>query len=286
MQCPICELPTGEHANFCPHCGYQLPIIVGSSFQFGIRFPEAKNMSFQAAVNNAQRAPRYSFSDGYHIALFERHNIHQLAELYCLATKAFVRPRDRLIEHTTDGGDTFFTGPSFWNCLSDRLNNEVSYNVHNHPCRCLSYFGCYQAQQRQPDMWHIQGGETFFHREHGFFPGREGDYERLEEIRELLGRADYDRVMDTGIFHMDKPKILQGVLTLIKRFGGNRCPLFSMMHLNTQIAKLPEVVRLEREPMWRFVSDPTRGPGVIFGCYRFAATEAEKVGGRVLAIEG
>ncbi len=275
MQCPLCETVAGKGANFCPTCGHQMPVIVGASYHDGIRFPETKGQYYQVAVDKARNAPKYAFIDGRHVCLYERHTVRQLAELYALAYRAFPGDRADLIEHTVNGGEEFFAGRSFWRCFADRLEGVVTSDWRNHPCRCLSYFGCAHAQTRQEDLWHAEGGEVFFHGFHGFFPAREGKLEQLHREYGFLGRADYQRVMDTHRFHMDKAKIQQELMVIVKRAGAHKCPWFSWRTFYGQIKKLPDVVLLDDEPLWRFISDVKRGPGVIFGCYRFAALEAE-----------
>lgn len=274
MQCPVCESLVKKRSSFCPTCGHQLPLIVGVTYPFGIRFPDGAGKLYQAAVNKARAAPCYAVrqvgSVHYHVALFDRTILYPLADLYALVVKACGYD---LVEHTTDGHH-FFSGPSFWRCLAERVGGEVAKApaISHWSVKCHSFFGCLAAQQRQHEMYHREGWEVFYHGRHGIFPC---DEERLRSLgHNVLGRNDLERVMDTSTFYPDRAKIRAEVLRLIQRAGCHRCPCFSARHLEEQVRAIPLEVRVGVTPGWQFVNCQIHGPGVTFGCYRDAAVQA------------
>lgn len=268
MLCPVCQSFVKKRSSFCSTCGHQLPVMVGVHHPFGIRFPDATGKLCQAAVNKARAAPCYAVRrEGavcYHVSLFDRTSLYQLADLYALALKASGYD---LVEHTTDGRH-FFSGPSFWRCLAERVGGEPAKSpAFSHwGMKCHSLFGCLAAQQRQHEMYHREGLEVFYHGRHGIFPCDDG---KLQSLRhEVVGRDDLERVMDTTTFYPDREKIRAEVLRLIQRAGCHRCPCFSARHLEEQVKAIPLEVRIGETPGWQFVNCQIHGPGVAFSCYR------------------
>lgn len=278
MQCPVCESLVRRRSSFCPTCGHELPFVVGVEYPFGIRFPDGSGKLYQAAINKARCAPCYAVRQvdavRYHVALFDRTSLFQLADLYALVLKACGADRYVLVEHTTDGRH-FFSGPSFWRCLAERVAGEpAKAPARSHwGVKCHSLFGCLAAQARQHEMYHREGWEVFYHGRHGIFPC---DEERLQASQhELLGRNDFDRVMDTSTFYPDRAKIRAEVLRLIQRAGCHRCPCFSARYLDEQIRQIPLEVKVGVTPGWQFVNCQVHGPGVAFRCYDGTAIPGE-----------
>lgn len=268
MLCPSCSSVVRKKSNFCSRCGHQMPVIVGVDFPFGLRFPSVPNApGLAAAISLALQAPVYRSEhlEGlrYHVALYDRPHVADLAELHRVAFAALA-PRP-LIEHTMDG-HAFAVGPSIWACLARRLGDDRTEHPEvPHPgCRCHSYFGCLAAQRRQHEMYHRDGVEVFYNGRHGIFPGGEDvEYRALQDSGDLLSLGD---ALDTSVFCLDRAKVKAEVMNLIKRAGAHRCPLFSPAYLEAQIRKLPEVVEVGSKG-WRYLHCAMRGPAVAWSCY-------------------
>jgi hypothetical protein len=273
MQCPSCEYVFDHGSNFCPSCGSPLPIVVGASFPFGIRFPVAYYLgddtpvaAYDVVVNAARLAPEYTETDRWHVARFDRLTVRQAADLYDLLVACFGVKSRHAVEHTIDGRQ-WFAGGSFWRCMADRLAGFVPERPGwNHPCQCHSLFGCLHAQARQPAHIHRMGAEVFVHGRHGFYAGRPGALERLNGKHEVVGADDYRRVMNVDEFHLDKGKIRAEVVALVKRAGAHRCPMFSWRRLDETIRRLPAIAKLDGGA-WEFWHDE-QVPMVLFKCYR------------------
>jgi hypothetical protein len=249
-----------------------MPVIIGASYPFGIRFPAcSRGAAFVAAVTQARSAPRYAESviEGvrFHVALFDRATIADLAALHRKVFFALRGEHSTLIEHTTDGRH-FFSGPSFWGCFARRLTDDrVEFpEVAHSGARCHSYFGCLATQSRQHEMYHREGWEMFYNGRHGLSPG--GDSEEFQALRES-GRelVALGEEIERGAFVLDRAKVKAETLNLIRRSGAHRCPLFSPAHLHKQIRKLPSVVFIGETPGWGFINCAIHGPAVYFKCY-------------------
>lgn len=273
MQCPSCEYSFDYGANFCPSCGSPLPVVVGASFPFGVRFPVAHYLGdvplpavYDVAVNAARMAPEHTETDRWHVARYDRLTVQGAADLCDLLSTCFHEKARHAVEHTTNG-QQWFSGPPFWRCMANRLAGFSPAPAWEHPCQCHSLFGCIHAQARQPDAFHRMGAEVFVHGRHGFFAGRPGALERLRGKHEVVGTDDYRRLMDIGEFHLDKGKIRAEVVALVKRAGAHRCPMFSWLRLDDTLRRLPAVARLDGD-RWEFWHDEKTGPVALFKCYR------------------
>jgi hypothetical protein len=268
MLCPSCSSVVAKGSNFCSRCGYQVPIVVGASFPFGIRFPVSFGPAYAAAVSHARRAPCYSTCtvEGatFHVALYDRPHVSDLAELHRMVFMALPGARP-LIEHTIDG-HTFFSGPSFWGCFARRLTEApVEYpEVAHTGCRCHSLFGCLAAQKRQHEMYHREGWEVFYNGRHGYFPGGEDAF----TVDGPGGGSDLvSGPIDRAIFMLDRAKVRSEAMNLVRRAGAHRCPLFSPSHFDQQIKRLPSLVEVGETPGWRYLECAVHGPAVAWSCY-------------------
>jgi hypothetical protein len=258
MKCPSCTALTKKGASFCSYCGCQLPIVVGVSFPYGLRFPFSTDPAMAAAVTHARRAPRYFIQKAgaarLHVALYDRPHADELAELHRLVFAALYGRQALAIEHTVDGR-SFFTGPSFWVCMARRLGGDLvqTFEVPHPGARCHSLFGCLAAQKRQPEMYHREGWEVFY-------PGRHG---------QLVGRER---------FVLDRDKVRAETMNLIKRAGAHRCPLFSASHFDKAIRGLPSVVFIGEDPGWALFDCAVHGPAVRLACYGGECLEIEAGG--------
>ena len=274
MHCPSCKAVARKGSSFCSYCGQQLPVVVGESYPYGLRFSAGSGAAFAVALNHARQAPVYSprTIDGvrFHVALYDRSSLSALAELHRLVFMAL--PGDRpLIEHTIDGRH-FFTGPSFWDCLAKRVSGcGVEYPEFPHPgCRCHSYFGCIAAQRRQHEMYHREGWEVFYHGRHGSFGGGLSQEDEDFVASGRATRSELAAVLGTSAFTLDRAKVKAEVMRLINRAGAHRCPLFSPVHLEQQLRRLPGTVLLNgdlADPGWGFLNCAIHGPAVYFRCY-------------------
>jgi len=274
MHCPSCKATARKGSSFCSYCGQQLPVVVGESFPYGIRFPAGRGPAFAVALSHARQAPVYSVRviEGarFHVALYDRLSLSALAELHRLVFMAL--PGDRpLVEHTIDGRH-FFTGPSFWACLARRVAGRgVEYPEFPHPdCRCHSFFGCIAAQRRQHEMYHREGWEVFYHGRHGSFGSglSQADEDFIASGRAT--RSEIVAILGTSSFVLDRAKVKAEVLAMVERAGAHRCPLFSRAHLEKQLRKLPGTVLLglpDADPSWGFLNCAIHGPAVFFRCY-------------------
>jgi hypothetical protein len=272
MLCPSCSAVVKKEGNFCSHCGCQVPIVVGEKFPFGIRFPAmALTPEFAAAVSQAKRAPRYTLQFAgtvrYHVALFDRPHVPDLAELYRMVYQS-IPGRQPLVEHTTDG-ESFFSSPSFWSCFARQLTDgAVEFPLVAHAgCRCHSIFGCIAAQGRQHEMYHREGWEVFYNRRHGLFPGGDsGAFEDRQDRGGLVSLSSGD--IDTTVFSMDRAKVKAEAMNMIRRAGGHRCPLFSPSVFEKAVRNLPQIVDVEVMPDWGFLNCTIHGPAVYLKCYK------------------
>jgi hypothetical protein len=238
--CPSCQAVVKKGSSFCRYCGHQLPVVVGVSYPYGIRFPAVDGDA--AVVALARTAPKYSLDVSpagiFYTALYDRLTLPQLADLHRAAFLAL--PRGSIM-HTVDGR-TFFGGSSFWACMSRRLNDEGVFDgeVEHWSARCHSFFGCISAQKRQHAMYHREGWEVFY-------PGRHGRFADSVSGDE----ANPCPEVDTGrhqFFYPDRAKIQAEVLQLAKRSGCNRCPMFSPAYLAQQVKKIPLVLEFGVTP--------------------------------------
>lgn len=251
-----------------------MPVVVGVSYPFGIRFPHDRGPASAVALNHAKRAPVYSCPviDGarFHVALYDRSSLSELVELHRLVFMALPGSRP-LIKHTTDGR-SFFTGPSFWGCFAKRVAGAgLEWPDVAHPCaRCHSYFGCVFAQKRQHEMYHREGWEVFYHGRHGLFATGLSPEDEDFVFSGRATKADLDRVLGCGTFHPDREKIKAEVMRLIRHAGAHRCPLFSPLHLDQQVKRIPTAVPLAgpcADPEWRFLNCAIHGPAAAWRCY-------------------
>lgn len=251
-------------------CGRQLPYLVGFSFPYGIRFPapNKKGAGYQAAVSVARLAPKYSEAESgdilYHTSLYDLHNIRRLVELLIVVKKMY-RSRDELIQHTIDGR-RFISGLMPWGCFADRVEQRPARGliVPHSGVKCFSLWGCHFAQERQPHYLHIDGKEVFRHGLHGFFRCGFSD-------EELFGRnwppGLWKRLAETP-FQFDKKKIRDGIMRLIKQYGGNHCPAFSAQHLDAALESIPDALTVAENPAWGIEMLPGHWPGVALNCYK------------------
>jgi len=279
MQCSVCQAVVKKGSNFCRYCGHQMPVLIGASFPFGIRFPSGSGKVLASAINQARSAPRY-FEEmiervKFHVALYDRTTVADLAVLYQKVFSTFRGDSPVLIEHTTDGRH-FFTGPSFWGCLARRLGNDemLTFEEPQPGTRCHSYFGCLAAQKRQHQIYHREGWEVFYNGRHGFFPGGDSDeFKNLKEQgRELVALGEE---IDRTRFVLDRAKVRAETMNLIRRAGAHRCPLFSPSHFDKAIRRLPSVVFVGEDPGWEFLNCAIHGPAVRWRCYEERAVEIE-----------
>lgn len=260
MKCPSCQASNRKAANFCSYCGLQLPIVVGASFPFGIRFPGHVDDSVSMLARGTSPKPEVSYIDGQRFitALFDRTTVRFLAELHRAAIVAL--PPGSILQ-TVDGGRSWFSGPSFWGCMSRRLDNAgvLDGEVEHWTARCHSYFGCLSAQKRQHVMYHREGWEVFYPGRHGTFavPRPEADAGPLYEIARK----------DCNVFAVDRAKVKAEVVALVNRAGCHRCPLFSGAYLQQQVQKVPSVFHIGRDPDCGFLDCAIHGPGVWWRVY-------------------
>lgn len=266
MQCPDCEARV--RGNFCSRCGRQLPYILGASFPCGVRFPnmEKKGNAFLAALNHARNAPKYRAipfrGTTYHVALYDLTAIRHLAELDALLNRAF---RTEVVEHTVDGKN-FYPGRVPWSCFAARMENRPATGmiVPHEGERCFSYWGCHYAQDRQHLHYHCEGKEVFVHGIHGFFHCSSEDEDRFGGI---WPPGLFERLQRTK-FQFKKIEIRKEVMRHIKRYGGNRCPIFSAKHLDEQLERIPDVLVPAENPQWGVQVTPHNNAGVYLACYR------------------
>lgn len=257
MDCPVCQAVVKKGSSFCRYCGHQLPVVIGASYPYGIRFPEKPGAAHVVAL--AYSAPKYAVTEiageQFHIALYDRQTLPLLTELHREAFRALPHGS---ITHTVDGR-TFFGGPSFWACMSRRLAGEGVFEgeVEHWPARCHSFFGCISAQKRQHVMYHREGWEVFYPGRHGIFssalPGEDA----------LLSAAP----KKPQLFIPDKAKIKTEVLSLITRAGCNRCPMFSPSYLNQQIKKIPPMLEFGQTPDCGWIECAIHGLAAWWKCY-------------------
>lgn len=248
MLCPSCSSIVKKRSNFCRYCGQSIPILVGADYPFGIRFPCGPGAAFAVVVNAARKAPRYFVQEvsgvSFHVALYDRPHVPDLAHLYRLLLSEIPSVR-HLVEHTTDGR-TFFSGPSFWSCMADRLTDDrvVSPDVAHPSVGCHSVFGCIAAQRRQHEMYHREGWEVFYPDRHGLVPDG-----------------------DPRTFVVDRAKIKAEVLNLIRRAGTHRCPIFRPSRLDAAVRSLPSVVEIGETPGWDTFVCSLHGQAFCWSCY-------------------
>jgi hypothetical protein len=130
--------------------------------------------------------------------------------------------------------------------------------------KCFSFWGCMFAQDRQPRYLHVDGGEVFAHGIHGRFmcPQEDEALFGFHWPRGLLAR------LRRTPFKFDRRAIREGIMRVVKKGGGNRCPIFSARHLDAQLDRLPQEITPGDDPMWDVVELPGFQAGVALKCYR------------------
>jgi hypothetical protein len=131
--------------------------------------------------------------------------------------------------------------------------------------RCHSCFDCLTAQRRQHEMYHREGWEVFYDGRHGSFPGSED----LVSVEGPGGGCDLvpDGDIDRSLFLLNRGKVRQEALNLIRRASAHRCPLFLLSYFDQQIKKLPAMVEIGTTPGWRFLECSVYGSAVAWECY-------------------
>lgn len=274
MLCSVCNNTVKKTAHFCRRCGHAVPILVGASYPYGIRFPALMDRAhlYQAVVNRAQVAPKYRErrigSVLYHSALYDRLSLGQLLPLIAMVEELFSGGCNA-IEHSTDG--RHFTHDRVpWNCfcrmfVQRELPAEDLYLSHR-SMKCHSFFGCVFAQRRQQTFVHAENREVFLHGLDGRFENVNDD--SINRVFENWPRKTYGN-LHLKAFRLDRVSIKRRVFDLIRSMDGHHCPGFSSRYLERQIARLPEWIEPEKTPGWGFYLCPvTNRPGVYFDCYK------------------
>lgn len=260
MLCPNCEQPT--NGNFCSNCGNRLPVVIGETFPFGIKFPSPQKKSawYISVVNTAKNAPVYKeeiVDDTIlHTAFYDADSIRPFILLNEMVSKMF-RGRHQIIQYSTDGSN-FFSAPKMqWNCFAEQVTGgppSSRRKVQNFiKCRS-SYFGCHYINKQRTFV--DKGCELFMHGVDGRFMI---DSEMEEVLRQNIHPTGLHEKLSSVYFVLDKPQIKKRVRCDLEYWDAHMCPGFSIKHMEERIDKLPEAVLCNVETDWWVTTYPHVG---------------------------